>query len=238
MNVPVPLETTKRFLQSLDSRDTPRYSYAQAARYLRLPESTLWSWFSGMTYGRKPNTRHFRRILVPSSRERLSFYDIASAHMLMAFRHKGATAEDMRAVVQSLEKQFPDAKHPLLGRKFLMFGKDVVIDELGQLMNLTRGRQLGLRKIMEKFLSRVETDDNSMPVRFSPVRTTHSRGKGVIVIDPELSYGRPVIRGTGIAAEVIASRRDSGESISGLAKDYGLTRREIEEAVRYFDKAA
>ena len=233
------LQETKMFLHSLDSRAVPRYSYAQAARYLRLPKSTLRAWFAGMTYGTRPNLKVFKPLLKSSSvKNQLSFYDIASAHILMAFKQKGASAEDIRAVVESLRKELPDAAYPLLGREFFMFGKDVVIDRLGQLMNLSKHRQLGLKKIMEKFLARVENDKDLMPVRFSPVHAPHARGKGIIIIDPDLSYGRPVIRGTGIAAEVIANRRQSGESISGLAKDYGLSRREIQEAISYFKKAA
>ena len=89
---------------------------------------------------------------------------------------------------------------------------------------------------MDRFLARLELDSAKMPLRFSPIRAVHSRGKGLIVIDPDLSSGRPVVRGTGIAAEVIAKRRESGESVNSLAKDYRLSRREVEEAVKYFDK--
>lgn len=232
------LESTRQFLESWDSRAEPRYTFAEAARYLRLPDSTIRSWFTGMTYGSRPNVRTFRPILKPSSLNLLSFYDIASAHVLMSLRSKGVTAENIRAVVESLEKEYPNSSHPLLGRDFFLFGRQVVIKQLGQLMNLSKYRQWGLKRVMERFLSRVEMDSNKMPVRFSPVRAIHSRGKGLIVIDPNLSCGRPVIRGTGIAAEIIAHRKESGESITILAKDYGITRRAVEEAIRYFDKAA
>ena len=238
MTVTTTLEATKQFLQTWDSRAQPRYTFAETARYLRLPDSTIRSWFSGMTYGSKPHVRKFVPILKPSSPHLLSFYDIASAHVLMALRSKGVTADNIRAVVESLENEYPDASHPLLGRDFYLFGKQVVIRQLGQIMNLSKYRQLGLKKVMEQFLSRVEMDSDKMPVRFSPVRTIHSRGKGLIVIDPELSCGRPVIRGTGVVAEIIANRKESGDSIASLVKDYGITRRAVEEAIRYFDKAA
>lgn len=77
-----------------------------------------------------------------------------------------------------------------------------------------------------------------MPVRFSPVIDPEKKTRPFIVIDPNLSGGRPVIKGTGIAAEVIAERKNSGESIARLSKDYRLSRRAIEEAVKYFRKQA
>jgi uncharacterized protein (DUF433 family) len=53
-----------------------------------------------------------------------------------------------------------------------------------------------------------------------------------VVIDPELSFGRPVIAGTGLATEVIADRYKAGESIQELAEDYGRPAEEVEEAIR------
>ena len=60
----------------------------------------------------------------------------------------------------------------------------------------------------------------------------------MIVIDPRLSAGRPVIAGTGLATELIAERYKAGESITVLARDYGRENSEIEEAVRCELKAA
>lgn len=53
-----------------------------------------------------------------------------------------------------------------------------------------------------------------------------------IVIDPQVSFGRPVLAGTGIPTAVIAERYIAGESVDDLADDYGRRRLEIEEAIR------
>jgi uncharacterized protein (DUF433 family) len=52
------------------------------------------------------------------------------------------------------------------------------------------------------------------------------------VIDPYVSFGRPVLVGTGIATSVVAERYKAGESIEQLSTDYGRKRLEIEEAIR------
>jgi uncharacterized protein (DUF433 family) len=99
---------------------------------------------------------------------------------------------------------------------------------------LTKPGQLAISRVVERYLDRIERDPQTkMPVRFAPLRVPSLRGHDVIVIDPNVSYGRPVIRGTRITAEFVARRRQSGESISALAKDYGLSRRVIEEAISY-----
>lgn len=54
----------------------------------------------------------------------------------------------------------------------------------------------------------------------------------LIVVDPRLGFGRPVLNGTGIPVSVIRERFDAGESVLHLAKDYGVGVEAIEEAVR------
>ena len=54
----------------------------------------------------------------------------------------------------------------------------------------------------------------------------------VVVVDPRIAFGRPVLVGTRIPTEVIYQRFEAGESIEQLADDYGRTPSEIEEAIR------
>jgi uncharacterized protein (DUF433 family) len=222
------------FIRELDSRGMPRYTFGEAGGYLGLPESTIRSWFAGMPYGSGANVKWMAPILVPAAKDLLSFYDIASAHVLMVFKSKGARPSDIRDIISELEKEYPDARHPLLGRDFHLFGKDVVLKTAKRLLNLSKSRQMGLRKVMDKFLLRIEFDAKFMPLRFSPLRTNRERGKGYLVIDPDFAYGRPVIRGTAIPAEIIANRRAAGESEGRLAKDYRISTRAVKEAVKHF----
>jgi uncharacterized protein (DUF433 family) len=231
--------SVESYFADMDSRAMPRYTFGEAARYLGLPESTLRAWFLGTTYGSHPYVRQFKPFLVPASSEFLSFYDIASVHVLMALKSKGVRPEDIRLAVDSVRMENPSSRYPLLGMHFFMFGKEVIIKKLGQRLNLTRGRQYGLKAVMDKFLDRLEVDSKGMPLRFNPLKGKADRvkGKGLIVIDPDLSSGRPVIKGTGIAAEVISKRKKSGESLTLLARDYRVSVRAIKEAVRYFETA-
>ena len=58
-----------------------------------------------------------------------------------------------------------------------------------------------------------------------------------MVIDPTVSFGRPVVAGSGITTSVLVQRVDAGESIEHLAHDYGIEPRLIEDAI-VFEKAA
>ena len=54
----------------------------------------------------------------------------------------------------------------------------------------------------------------------------------IVVVDPRVAFGRPVLAGTHIPTEVIYQRFGAGESVEQLADDYDRTPSEIEEAIR------
>jgi uncharacterized protein (DUF433 family) len=76
------------------------------------------------------------------------------------------------------------------------------------------------------------------PIRLFPVRMNwpgdlDSDPPRVVVIDPAVSSGRPVVNGTGLMAEIIVGRLNSGEGIESIADDYGLQVNQIEEVICY-----
>lgn len=230
------------FILDLDPRAMPRYTTSEAACYLGIPLSTVIAWFYGMPYGSGARRGWYAPILVPASDDLLSFYDIASAHVLLAMKKNGVQKEDLREIVKQLrlDPRF-NSRYPLLGRNFFLFGTKkvtVVIKKLGKRIALSRrGAQFGIREVMDKFLSRLDLDKQKMPIRLRPLRSVSERGRGFIVIDPKVATGRPVVRGTGIVAEIIAKRKKSGESIASLAKDYRISQRAVEEAIKYYPTA-
>jgi uncharacterized protein (DUF433 family) len=58
-----------------------------------------------------------------------------------------------------------------------------------------------------------------------------------VSIDPRVSFGRPVVKGTGIRIKIIADRIDAGESVKNIADDYNLDEDVITQ-VLYYEKAA
>ncbi len=53
-----------------------------------------------------------------------------------------------------------------------------------------------------------------------------------MMIDPRVTFDRPVLAGTGIPTAVLADRYKAGESMGDLADDYECERDLIEEAIR------
>jgi uncharacterized protein (DUF433 family) len=227
----------EHYIRSLDAREIPRYNMSAAARYLGMTETRLRNWFVGYFYPTGNGERRWAEpVLKPadSTSEMLSFYDIASAHVILGFRGKKISLKSVRDAIRYYVTEIDPQKYPLLSEDFHTFGKDIIIEKLGQHISLTKHGQLAISKVVERYLDRIERDPHTkMPVRFAPLKSPSLRGHDVIVIDPNISYGKPVIRGTRITAEFIAGRRKSGESVTALARDYRLSRRVIQEAISY-----
>jgi len=74
-------------------------------------------------------------------------------------------------------------------------------------VNISQSGQLAMRKILEAYLQRVEWDEVGVVARLYPfTRKRMSDEPKAIVIDPRISFGRPVSAGGGIPAAVMRSR--------------------------------
>jgi uncharacterized protein (DUF433 family) len=52
------------------------------------------------------------------------------------------------------------------------------------------------------------------------------------VVDPRVSFGRPVLAKTGIPASTVVSRVKAGETLESIATDYGITCEQATDAIR------
>ncbi len=55
----------------------------------------------------------------------------------------------------------------------------------------------------------------------------------LIVADPRVRFGKPVIRGTRVAVETIVGQLAGGMAVEDIMEEYELTRRQILAALRY-----
>ena len=110
---------------------------------------------------------------------------------------------------------------------------DLFIEQYGKLINISQSGQMAIRELISAALSRINRDPEGIPIKLYPfTRPDIDNAPSMVVIDPMLSAGRPVIAGTGITTQIIAERYKMGESVSDLAFDYERENSEIEEAIR------
>jgi len=218
-----------------DPRELPNYGLAEAAHYLRIPLATLRDWALGCHYQTNSGRRRSKPLIElpqPGLRS-LSFFNLVEAHVLDAIRREhNIPMYKVRQALDYIQKHFP-SKHPLAQQRFETDGVDLFVSQFGSLISASQSGQLAIRELLVGHLQRVEHDSSGLAIRLYPFTRKRTLDEPRnIVIDPHVSFGRPVVAGTGIATNIIAERYKAGESIDELADDYGCERPQIEEAVR------
>ena len=216
-----------------DIRTQAAFSIPDAARYLPIAPGRLRSWVKGDA-----------PLLATPAPGWLSFLNLVEAHVLAAIRSERIPLSRIRDSLDYLSRTF-QLTHPLAEKAFQTDGVDLFVEHMGSLVNVSRGGQLAARDLILAFLKRIDRDSAGLPVRLYPytfsgidetpaedLRQRLDEAPRSIVIDPRISFGRPIIAGTGIAVDVLASRWKAGERVRDLAEDYGIQEEQVEEAIR------
>lgn len=223
-----------------DPRLLPAYTVAEAARYVRMPEVTLRSWVAGRLYPVQGRQRRSKPVieLDDPNRQCLSFLNLVEAHVLAAIRRRyGVRLPKVRRALDYVRREF-DVPRPLIDQAFQTDGLDLFVERYGKLINASREGQQAMKEIMSVYLQRIERDTRGLPIKLYPfTRDTESDAAPksdprLVVITPMVSFGRPVITGTGIPVSAIYERYKAGDSISDLARDFRLAPDAVEEAIR------
>jgi uncharacterized protein (DUF433 family) len=218
-----------------DPRVLPAYTVPDAAHYLLIPRATVRSWVAGRPYPTKAGKRFFKPVIevpIPQAPV-LSFLNLIEAHVLDAIRRQHQIPLDkVRIAIDYLRSQF-GSEHPLADHRFETDGLDLFVQKYGRLINITRSGQLAIRDLLQAHLQRIERDPAGIAVRLYPfTRKRHPDEPRLVVIDPAVSFGRPVLSGSGVPTAIIAERYKAGDTVEDLAQDYGRSRLDIEEAIR------
>lgn len=232
---------------AFDPREVAAYNPVQVARWFRVPPATVRAWASGQKYQRA-GTRGFFRPVIEATRLgapkasplAFSFINLVELHVLSALRRTHEIPlPKIRKSISYLAERFPHVKHPLADLDLLTDGLDVWLEELGALVAVSRGGQLGIRDVVAAYLKRVERE-GGRAVRLYPFTRPdlEEQQPYAVLVDPEVAFGRPTLAGTGISTRIIAGRFEAGESLESIARDYDKSREELEEALRWERRAA
>jgi uncharacterized protein (DUF433 family) len=226
------MDNVRELYGTADPRHLPAYGITETARYLQMPRSTLRAWALGQG--------KFKPILkLPNPRRaELSFVNVVEAHVLNALRKKHAVhLPVVRRSVEYVEKKLK-VPHPLATDIFKTNGVHLFVEDLAGLLNVSSRGQVEIRDLIATHLTRVEFETAGLAVRLYPFTRSGDVSSRLVVMDPTISFGRPVLATAGIPTAVIADRFFAGESIPALASDYGRQTTEIEEAIRCEQLAA
>lgn len=202
---------------------------------LDIPLSRVRAWVAGQS--------NFRAVLAPattvdrSTSKALSFNNVIEIFVLDELRRKHAfSLQHLRRVLRHLGAAFPAIDHPLVKLDLRVANHQLFARHGSKLENLSLAGQLAMEEVLRTFLTRVENDASGTGIfRLYPFVTKQREADAprTVMMDPRVSFGRPVLSASGIPTSVIADRFRAGESIVSIAEDIDQTTSEVEEAIRF-----
>jgi uncharacterized protein (DUF433 family) len=221
-----------------DRRDLPRYTPQEAAHHLSLPVSTVRAWSLGQRNQADGKTRLFQPLIAPPQKAplSLSFWNLVELYVLRSLRrtHELPMPKVRTALRYTGEKL--GVRRPLIEATFYTDGFNLLVERLSALVDTSDGQTV-MRAVLVDSLRRVERGTDGRVVRFYPWLNEPNELKAV-EIDPDRAFGRLVLTGTGIPTQAIAERFGEGDDIDDLARDYELDRAQIQQALRWEQRAA
>ena len=219
----------------------PAYGIPEAAGYLRLPVSTLRAWLLGQRYRVGEQPKFFKPVIdIADRKERqLSFINLVEAFVLAGIRREHEIPlPKVRKAVDYLRRTF-NTTRPLAHEQFETDGIDLFVEKMGSLIGATQEGQIQMRDIIRDRLERVHRDPKGVPEKIVlfPARSQKTESADV-VIDPRLSFGRPVLDRFGVRTAILAERFDAGDDIDVLAREYSAPPEAIQNAIRCERRAA
>ncbi len=218
--------------------EIPNYTLEESARYLHVPENTLRYWVIGERGAAPLTTVYSRNPLL------LSFKNLVECYVLESLRHiHDIGLGRIRKGVEELRRE-TRSKYPLADHQLATRGRKIYLEDDGdQLISLSAGGQGAFKEILDPFLKRVDRNTQGIAKRLFPfTREAYLRTPDaaplVVVIDPNVAFGKPVLVNSRISTSFLLQRKRGGASVKQLAKDYGRTETEIEEAICLETKAA
>lgn len=212
----------------------PLYPIAHAAHYVNVNPATLETWVKGRRYQIKSGQQYSPPLIQfePNAEGLLSFTNLVEAHVLRAMRKiHFLKMHSIRESIDFVSNQLGRPR-PLATVDFETEGTRLFIRHLGTLIDLSATEQILIEE-MHQHLTRIERNVEGLAKKLYPMTRSAYMEKKIIVINPTVSHGRPIIESKGVSTDIIAERWRAGDTFELLQRDYGLSNDEYDEALWY-----
>jgi len=204
------------------------YTYAEAARFLRVSSAKVRRWAEGYVYWLNGEQRRKGPVL---QRERpplglLTFCDLVELFFVREFDKAGVKLQDIRDSARLLADELK-TPYPFACERLHTDGVQILRAKGRHYENVAR--QQKVFKFAEDFFKKIEFADDCLARRWWPMGPDK-----LVVIDPHRSFGTPIEAKSGIRTDVLyaAYKAEEGDS-KAVAEWYEISREGVESAVKF-----
>jgi uncharacterized protein (DUF433 family) len=214
------------------------YTVPEAARLTRIPSARVRRWIRGYEYKtgeeRRDSPPVFRRGFPQLGNAlALSFRDLIEVRFVEAFRSQGVAWGTIRAAhYQARRLLYSD--HPFATGRFLTDGYSIFAslprDDAhatdDDVLNVIT-KQYAFQKVLGPYLKGLQFE-NDLVTLWWPLESSRR-----VVIDPERSFGQPIVSRASVPTAVIAAAYRAEGSYAKVSRWYEVDELSVRDAVKY-----
>ena len=156
----------------------------------------------------------------------ITFHQLVSLQIVAALRGKRLSMQKIQRAQDWLREH---TGHPVpFATKDVWTDRNNIFSEMnGDMAAVDRGGQLAFDYVREQLIKvpRLTFDETGVAATWEPIDR--------VLIDPRIQFGAPCIKGTRIQTWVLSDLARYGESEDSIREDYGVTRADIESAMKW-----
>jgi len=136
-------------------------------------------------------------------------------------------------IAHTLLSKILDTNYPFAHAELMTDGKRIFHRHLDEsLLGVDENQQFSFTKLVAPYCKKIDFQDKTqLAERFWPLGKDHE-----IVVDPNHSFGQPIIKGTNITVETIYSMLSAGESPEFVASVYEINLNAIEDVLSFMER--
>lgn len=158
----------------------------------------------------------------------MDFLSLIEIYTVMRLRELKVSFPTIRRARADLAERL-GVNHPFAAQSLFVDGAKLLTENDNLHYELGTNGQIAIRMVLEPFLLRVDFETSTrMAERLHPLGRERK-----VIVDPRRAFGRPVVDGTAITTEALASLYKGGESIEDLAQQFDLKEVAIHDALEF-----
>lgn len=165
----------------------------------------------------------------------VDFLTLIELFTIYQLREVGVTFPEIRVARHELQEAYA-SPYPFALKGLLSDGRKIA-KEVNQsdLLLLNAQGQRGFGAVLKNFFKRIDFEESTeLAKRYHPCGR-----ESAVVVDPRISFGRPVLEGTAIATETLLSLYKGGEAPELIAEQFEIEESAVHDALSFeTDKAA
>lgn len=214
------------------------YSVPEAARLTKVSAPRIRRWLTAPGEGVQGSSPLVQAQIASTGSVILSFRDLLEVRFVDAFLRHGVTWRAIRIAAARGAEILGDS-HPFSTKKFLTDGRTVFADMVQKsgeesLLDLVKS-QYAFKSVVQPFLFEgIEfPSESDQPLRWWPLGRNHR-----VVIDPERSFGQPIVAPESVPTVVLARAVRAEGSVESVARWYEVDPRSVIDAVEFENQLA